>query len=119
MIKRQLATLALAGVVSLGFGRSAVAGTSQAPCGPEAGSLLVYPYFDNTRGTVTFLTVTNTNSDVVTGTVNVEFIYIDAATCLEFNRTHRLTANDTLTVVTSVHNPPCTADIATSSPRAR
>jgi hypothetical protein len=105
MIKRQLATLALAGVVSLAFGGSAVAGTSQAPCGPEAGSLLVYPYFDNTRGTATFLTVTNTNDDVLTGTVNVEFIYIDAHTCLEFNRTHRLTANDTLTVLTSVHNP--------------
>jgi hypothetical protein len=109
MMKRHLATLALAGVVSLGLGRNALADANvvegAATCGTEPGSLLVYPTFDNTRGTFTILTVTNTNDDVVSGTVAVEFVYIDAQTCLEFNRTHILTANDTLSVLTSVHNP--------------
>lgn len=107
MLKRTLTTLALAGVVSLSLGKDAVAGSSddQLVGGPNTGSLLVYPIFDNGRGRLTFLTVTNTNDDVVNGTVNVEWIYIDAETCLEFNRTSTLTANDTLTVLTSAHNP--------------
>lgn len=111
MLKQTLSTLALAGVVTLGLGQSVNAEEVQvvdrdpATCGPTVGSLLVYPIFDNSRGRMTFLTVTNTNSDVVNGTVSVEFIYIDAETCLEFNRTSLLTANDTLTVKTNVHNP--------------
>jgi hypothetical protein len=110
MLKRTLSTLALAGVASLGLGVNAnaqevVVDRDPSPCGPVVGSLLVYPMFDNTRGTFTFFTVTNTNSDVVNGNVAVEFIYIDARTCLEFNRSHLLTANDTLTVITNLHNP--------------
>jgi hypothetical protein len=111
MLKRTLSTLALAGVASLGLGVNAnaadevVVDRDPSPCGPVVGSLLVYPMFDNTRGTFTFLTVTNTNSDVVNGNVMVEFIYIDARTCLEFNRSHLLTANDTLSVITNLHNP--------------
>lgn len=111
MLKQTLSTLALAGVVSLSLGSSAMADgdlvvdRDPASCGPTVGSLLVYPIFDNTRGRMTFLTVTNTNDDVVNGTVSVEWIYIDAESCLEFNRTSLLTANDTLTVYTGAHNP--------------
>ena len=109
MLKQTLSTLALAGVVSLGLGQSAKADPVVDPdpsvCGPTVGSLLVYPMFDNGRGRMTFLTVTNTNDDVINGTVAVEWIYIDSETCLEFNRTNVLTANDTLTVLTSAHNP--------------
>ena len=71
----------------------------------KPGSLLLYPSFDSSPGSSTVITVTNTNSDVVTGTVNVEFIYLDGNTCLEFNRTRTLTANDTLTVLAAVDNP--------------
>lgn len=71
----------------------------------EPGSLLLYPSFDSRPGSSTVITVTNTNSDVVTGTVSVEFIYLNSETCFEFNRTHLLTANDTLTVLAAVHNP--------------
>ena len=104
MNQRLIATLALAGVATLGLGRSAYA-VDGVPCGDRPGSLLVYPCFENERGTLTLLTVTNTNDNVVTGTVAVEFIYIDGETCLEFNRSHILTANDTLTVLTQHHNP--------------
>jgi len=111
MLKQTLSTLALAGVVSLSLGTNAnaadevVVDRDPSPCGPVVGSLLVYPMFDNTRGTFTFLTVTNTNDDVINGTVAVEFVYIDSRTCLEFNRTAILTANDTLSVITNFHNP--------------
>ena len=71
----------------------------------EPGSLLVFPLFENESGTATLITVTNTNPDVVTGTVKVEYIYINGDNCLEFNRTRTLTANDTLTVVTGLDNP--------------
>jgi len=55
--------------------------------------------------------VTNTNSDfnqagqLFAGTVDVEFVYIDGESCLEFNRTPRLTPNDTITVNTGFDNP--------------
>jgi len=70
----------------------------------EAGSLLIYPTYENSGQTadLTFLTVTNTN---VTEDVAVEFIYIDGETCLEINRTEELTPLDTLTVITLYHNP--------------
>jgi hypothetical protein len=67
------------------------------------GSLLLYPEFDNTSGSVTVLTVTN--RDCLGGNVRVEFIYIREQDCHEFNRTELLTPCDTLTLLTNVHNP--------------
>jgi streptogramin lyase len=74
------------------------------------GSLLVFPEFDNRFGDTTLLTVTNTAENL--GDVNVEFVYIGRVggsaqflNCLEFNRTHTLTPKDTLSVLTSAHNP--------------
>jgi hypothetical protein len=78
---------------------------------PEAGSLLLYPVFDNSRGADTYITVTNTNSDMsqvgnlLAGTVDVEFVYIAGDDCFEFNRTRRLTPNDTITVAARTDNP--------------
>jgi hypothetical protein len=69
------------------------------------GSLLVFPRWDNTPGTLTLLTVTNTNQNLATGAVDVEFDYIDGQTCQEFNRTRTLTPSDELTVATFVDNP--------------
>ena len=80
--------------------------------GRAPGSLLLYPEFDNRAGVVTVLTITNTAVNV--GDVDVEFVYIGAqgdsvddpeAFCEEFNRTVTMTDNDTLTLVTNVHNP--------------
>ena len=95
----KLFSLALAGSAVLGLSLNAAAGL-QTPS-----SLLVYPCYDNTRGTDTLITVTNTNLDQVTGTVDVEFVYINGDTCLETNRTRRLTPGDTLTVVAQADNP--------------
>ncbi len=69
----------------------------------QAGSLLVYPEFDNQTGSCTVLTLTNTSLD--SQTLAVEFVYIDGDTCSEFNRVEHLTPNDTLTVFTKLHNP--------------
>ncbi|MFT7669998.1 MAG: hypothetical protein ACI8X5_002705 [Planctomycetota bacterium] len=69
-----------------------------------AGSLLVFPEFDNLSGNATVLTLTNT-AEGQEGNLAVEFVYIDGDDCTEFNRTEYLTANDTLTVVTAQHNP--------------
>jgi hypothetical protein len=105
----KFSTLALAGVALLGFAAHAAADSLDRP-----GSLLVYPWYDNTRGGFFGITVTNTNSDqtpaggsstLLTGTVDVEFVYIDGNTCLEFNRTRRLTPNDTITVASRFDNP--------------
>ncbi len=91
---------------TFGLSSSAAAHSLDAP-----GSLLLFPYFDNSRGLDTYLTVTNTNSDfnqngqLFAGTVDVEFVYIDGESCLEFNRTRRLTPNDTITVSTQADNP--------------
>jgi hypothetical protein len=65
------------------------------------GSLLLYPEFDSRPGVVSLLTVTNTLSQ----DVDVEYVYINGEDCLEFNRTHTLTGNDTLSVIPAVHNP--------------
>jgi hypothetical protein len=89
--------------------------------GRNPGSLLLYPEFDNRAGTVTVLTVTNTNDDISpaagnplaqAGTVRVEFKYIgkydndyNEINCEEFNREAVLTPNDTLTLITNAHNP--------------
>lgn len=71
---------------------------------PNRGSLLLFPEFDNSPGTQTLLTITNTS---VNSSISVEFVYIegDTQSCLEFNRTRTLTSNDTLTVLTAIDNP--------------
>ena len=66
------------------------------------GSLLIFPIFDNSRGDETFLTVTNTSG---TDSIDIEYVYIDGQNCLEFNRTRRLTPNDTIVVRTKADNP--------------
>jgi hypothetical protein len=89
----------------LSLGALANAGT------PEPGSLLLFPIFDNGRGADTYITVTNTNSDMtqvgnlLAGTVDVEYVYIAGDDCFEFNRTRRLTPNDTITVSARADNP--------------
>ncbi len=101
----------LTALAGLGLGSEAMAN------GRNPGSLLLFPEFDNRSACLTLVTVTNTNTGVgnpgdVDGTVKVEFVYIgkydvshNELPCLEFNRTETLTANDTLTLVTSWHNP--------------
>jgi hypothetical protein len=86
-----------------------MAGSAMAD-GRAPGSLLLYPEFDNREGTVTVLTITNTATDV--GDIQVEFVYIGRygeshhdIQCEEFNRTEVLTDNDTLTLLTEVHDP--------------
>jgi hypothetical protein len=71
--------------------------------GRAPGSLLLYPEFDNTPGTLTVLTITNTATNV--GDIDVEFVYRDGENCQEFNRVVTMTDNDTLTLVTESHNP--------------
>ena len=89
--------------------------------GRNPGSLLVYPEFDNRQGDVTLLTVTNTNSDftpsanplIAKGSTYAHFKYIGRVgnvsglelLCEEFDRTELLTPNDTITLLTRVHNP--------------
>jgi len=69
------------------------------------GSLLLFPEYDNRAGDVTVLTVTNTARDTQSSEIGVEFVYISATDCSEFNRTESMTPNDTLTLVTGAHNP--------------
>lgn len=109
----RLTQYALMGLTALGLASSAMAN------GRNPGSLLLFPEFDNRQADLTLVTVTNTNSDTtpvagnaLAGTVKVEYVYIGKYSvgggpleCLEFNRTETLTPNDTLTVITSAHNP--------------
>jgi hypothetical protein len=93
----------LTALASLGMASEAMAD------GRNPGSLLLYPEFDNRAGVVTVVTVTNT--DATGDDVDVEFVYIGRynvagdVDCEEFNRTETLTANDTLTLLTTFHNP--------------
>ncbi|MBL8861544.1 MAG: hypothetical protein JNK02_05985 [Planctomycetes bacterium] len=104
----------LTGLTTLGLASAAFAD------GRNPGSLLLFPEFDNRAANVTLLTVTNTNSDFTplpnnggfSGSVRVEFVYIgkyapggSTLPCLETNREHLLTPNDTLTLLTYAHNP--------------
>jgi len=102
MTPQFFAKLSVAGLACLGLATSAFAnGTGSG----NPGSLLVFPYFDNTRGDLTLVTVTNTSNDQVNGKVNVEFVYINGLNCQEFNRTRTLTPNDEITVLTKNDNP--------------
>lgn len=87
---------------------SALAGPT--PDLQSPGSLLLFPEFDNRAGIATVITVTNTAT--MEDDVDVEFVYIGKfgpqgtdIGCQEFNRTERLTPNDTFTLLTIAHNP--------------
>jgi hypothetical protein len=96
----RLSTLCASALAVCALGASAVANNNN----NEPGSLLVFPLFDNV-GAVSIVTVTNTNSDQLNGTIKVEFVYINGASCLEFNKTRTLTANDEFTIPTNLDNP--------------
>ncbi|MBK7878643.1 MAG: hypothetical protein IPJ77_23545 [Planctomycetes bacterium] len=66
--------------------------------GPETGSLLVFPEFDNRTGHRTYLTITNTDSS---RTIRVHLNLVNASNCLVSNRTVTLTPRDTYTALTS------------------
>jgi hypothetical protein len=102
MTSKLFASLALAGTAVLGLSVNAAASGLATP-----GSLLVFPCYDNTRGTQTVVTVTNTNTntDPILGGVDVEYRYINGLNCLETNRTRHLTPGDTLSVIVSLDNP--------------
>ncbi|MFN0243571.1 MAG: hypothetical protein ACKVWV_11820 [Planctomycetota bacterium] len=65
----------------------------------EPGSLLVYPEFDNRPGHTTVVTVTNTES--FGASVRAHFIFVDAVSCNEFDRSEILTPNDTFSAITT------------------
>lgn len=94
MCKRTLASIVMVGTAWLGLGTQARA--------DDTGSLLVYPCFDNRFGATTVVTVVNTSA---TGSIGVEFVYIDGESCLEFNRSVVLTPKDSFSAVTRIHNP--------------
>jgi hypothetical protein len=72
----------------------------------QPASLLLYPKYDTRPGRVSLLTITNTNGNKG-GDVDVEFRYIDDKSgCHPTGREHRLTPNDTLTVLASTQVPP-------------
>jgi hypothetical protein len=105
MTSKTFASLTLAGVACLGLATSAHAGQG------VPGSLLVFPAFDNTRGDLNLITVTNTSDDQVAGSTDVEFVYINgddanpATNCQEFNRVRTLTPNDEISVLAKFDNP--------------
>lgn len=68
-------------------------------------SLLLYPHFDNRQQALTLVSLTNTDCNPAAQPVDVEFVFLDGSTCLESNRTFRLSACDTLTFLTSDVNP--------------
>ncbi|MCB9915910.1 MAG: hypothetical protein H6828_12335 [Planctomycetes bacterium] len=99
-------------IIATGLVLASVAGPALASDGRNAGSLLLYPEFDNRHGTVTVLTVTNVDVDETSNPIEVEFVYIGKYSqsghdigCLEFNRTEVLTPADTITLITNFHNP--------------
>lgn len=99
--------LALAALVgAIGLGSIASAGVT------TPGSLVVFPEFDNrlqgnNARNWTLFTLTNTNPSE---SVWVHIVYrnhsdIPSQDCLETNRFYRLTANDTITLLTQFDNP--------------
>lgn len=95
----------------LSLGRFRIAGlalvallapSAAATDGMQPGSLLLFPEFDSTPGRMTLISIVNTNP---TESVDVMTVYYAAGTCLEFNRTHTLTALDTFNFISNFHNP--------------
>jgi len=87
-----------------------IGATAASAGGRNPGSLLVFPEYDNLGGRISLLTITNTNSDLVNGSVYVEVVWLDGGAsapllCGETNQTYRLTPNDTLTLLGSIANP--------------
>jgi len=80
------------------------AGLAQAG-GNEPGSLLIFPEYDARPGSLTFLTVTNTNSDPVDGSVRVHFNYVNGETCLKHEVMETLSPNDTVTFLSQNQAP--------------
>ena len=79
---------------------------------PEAGSVLIFPLFDSTRGAGSILCVTNTFTsqlrcpdNFLEGDVIAHYTYFAGDTCREFDRFEFLTPGDTLCVVADDHNP--------------
>ncbi len=86
--------------------------TALASDGRNAGSLLLYPEFDNRAGVVSVVTVTNVDAQEGAEDIRVHFHYIgkynedgEPIDCLEFDRFELLTPKDTLTLITNAHNP--------------
>lgn len=73
--------------------------------GQTPASFLIYPEFDTRPGQTSFLSLTNVNSDPVTGAIDVHVVYVDAATCLQSDLFFHLTARDTVTWIASAHVP--------------
>jgi hypothetical protein len=112
MRKSLLTTLALACVAGLGTVTNVHAQNVLAN-NDTPGSLLIYPLFDNTRGALTFITVTNTSN---AAGIFAHFVYVNANPCgntvpppfnccQEQDRAHYLSPNDTITVSTRIDNP--------------
>lgn len=93
--------------LTLAFGATLAA--LAAADGRNPGSLLLFPEFDHSQGHNTLVTVTNTNLDSGLGTVRVHYQYVSGVTgqtlCTEADRIEILTPGDTITVLTSLHNP--------------
>jgi hypothetical protein len=68
----------------------------------EPGSLLLFTEYDNRAAARTIFTVTNVHPST---TVDVHFVFIDSVTCQEFDFTRRLTAKDTVSLLTRAVNP--------------
>jgi len=66
-------------------------------------SLLLFPEFDSRQGVLSLFTVTHT--DCQAPAIDVEFVYVDAEACSEFNRTELLTPCDTLSGIVGAHDP--------------
>jgi hypothetical protein len=77
-----------------------------APASPggytRPGSLLLFPEFDSNPATTSVITVTTHHTG--TSPVRVRFVYIDGATCFEFNRSVELLPGDTHTSLSSAHH---------------
>ena len=103
--------LAMALAVLLGVG--AVRTAQAQPSTDKAASVLVFPLYDSRDTTDTILSITNTNTsseyceeaDTRAGDVRLHFQYIDGDTWADFPRFEHLTPGDTLSVLTSQHNP--------------
>lgn len=88
----------LAALLCVSLSASFVRADDSAP-----GSLLLFPeYISGGGGTISLITVTNTDPLL---SVSTMWFYVDGNQCTEFNRVHHFTPGDTLTLVASFDNP--------------
>ncbi len=105
-----LAPAALASA-TLAFTALALTAAPALAGGRNPGSLLVFPEYDNLEGRFALISITNTNTDLVDGSVRVEVIWLNGnaaeplLACSETNATYLLTPNDTLTLMSTFANP--------------